>query len=82
VPPEPITELTPRPLRRPVLAARTALRLPYMWSAMRFARRGNVVAYASRRRWPGPVDAATRLRVRVGPPIPEPGPLELFLTAR
>lgn len=66
----------------PVLAARIGLCLPYMWSAMRFGRRGNVVAYASRRRWPGPAGAATRLRVRVGPPIPEPGPLELFLTAR
>jgi len=36
----------------PVLAGRAAFRLPYQWSAMRVRRDGDVVSYASRRRWP------------------------------
>ena len=65
----------------PVLAARAALRLPYMWSAMRLAKDGDVVRYASRRRWPRPA-AVNRMTVRVGTPIPDPTPEEHFLTAR
>src|SRR5215831_2319697 len=37
----------------PVLAGRALFRLPYRWSAMRVRRDGDVVSYASRRRWPG-----------------------------
>jgi uncharacterized protein YqjF (DUF2071 family) len=66
----------------PVLAARAALRLPYRWSAMRLARTGDLVRYSSRRRWPGPSTAVSRMAVRVGPPIPDPTPEEHFLTDR
>ncbi len=90
----------------PVLVARWGLRLPYLWSRMRFAARpgpgggpgapptdgatgvprgplddGTVVTYTSRRRWPGPRDATSVVRVRVGEPVPA-GPLEHFVTAR
>jgi uncharacterized protein len=67
----------------PVLAARAALRLPYLWSAMRLARDGNVVRYSSRRRRrPGLPTAVSRMTVRVGAPIADPTPEEHFLTAR
>jgi len=66
----------------PVLTARAWLRLPYMWSRMRMNRAGNVLSYTSRRRWPAPRGAASTLSVRVGDAIPEPTPLEHFLTAR
>jgi uncharacterized protein YqjF (DUF2071 family) len=65
----------------PVLAARAGFRLPYQWSAMRVRRSGEVVSYASRRRWPRP-GPGLRLRVRIGEPIAEPSALEQFLTAR
>lgn len=64
----------------PVLAARATYRLPYMWSAMRLARRGDERTYTARRRWPGPA-VSTRIRVRIGEPI-EATPLDHFLTAR
>lgn len=66
----------------PVLTARAALRLPYMWSRMRLTRRGDVLTYTSRRRWPGPRGAGSAMSVRVGPPIDEPSPVEHFVTAR
>ncbi|MCG5219845.1 DUF2071 domain-containing protein [Streptosporangium sp. KLBMP 9127] len=67
----------------PVLTARAGLRMPYMWAGMRSVRRaGDVVAYASRRRWPGPAGAVTRVVVRTGERIGAPSPLERFLTAR
>ena len=54
-----------------------------MWARMRLVpRRRRVLTYTSRRRWPGPRGAATRIAVRVGEPIAEPSPLEHFLTAR
>jgi uncharacterized protein YqjF (DUF2071 family) len=66
----------------PVLTARVTLQLPYMWSRMRLVRDGDVLTYTSRRRWPGPRAARSRMSVRIGPPIAEPTPLEHFLTAR
>jgi uncharacterized protein YqjF (DUF2071 family) len=66
----------------PVLVARAALRLPYMWARMRLTRDGDELAYVSRRRWPGPRGASTGIRIRVGEPIAGPTPLEHFLTAR
>ena len=66
----------------PVLFARASLRLPYMWSKMRLTRRANVLTYTSHRRWPGPPGAASSLKVQIGDLIPEPTPLEHFLTAR
>jgi uncharacterized protein YqjF (DUF2071 family) len=65
----------------PVLIARWGPGLPYLWSRMRFAARGDVLAYACRRRWPGPRGTSSAVMVRVGERI-EPGPLEHFLTAR
>jgi uncharacterized protein YqjF (DUF2071 family) len=65
----------------PVLTAR-ALGLPYLWARMRVDRVGDRLTYTSARRWPGPRGAGTRLTVRVGGRITEPGPLEHFLTGR
>lgn len=65
----------------PVLAGRAGFRLPYQWSAMRVRRHGDVVSYASRRRWPGPA-ARLRLAIRVGEPLARPSDLERFLTSR
>ncbi|SCL13877.1 hypothetical protein GA0070616_0264 [Micromonospora nigra] len=66
----------------PVLVARATLRLPYLWSRMRLDRDGDRLTYRCRRRWPGPVGAASRMTVRVGGPIADPTPLEHFVTAR
>jgi uncharacterized protein YqjF (DUF2071 family) len=65
----------------PVLTAR-ALGLPYLWARMRADRVGDRLTYTSARRWPGPRGAGTRLTVRVGGRITDPGPLEHFLTGR
>ena len=68
-----------------VLAARTTpYRLPYFWASMRLGQRGAEVAYLSRRRWPGPLPATSRVRIAVGAPI-APADVtaqEHFLTAR
>ena len=64
-----------------VAAARWGPRLPYMWSRMGYRRTGTRITYTTRRRWPGPRGASSRVRVRIGDSI-EPGPLEHFLTAR
>ena len=66
----------------PVLAARWVARLPYTWAAMRVVRDGDLVTYTSQRRWPGPRDASSRVRVRVGEQLPPGDPLGRFLTAR
>jgi uncharacterized protein YqjF (DUF2071 family) len=65
----------------PALLGRVGVRLPYQWSRMRIRRHGDVINYASRRRWPGPV-ARLRLAVRVGERLDRPSDLEHFLTAR
>jgi uncharacterized protein len=67
-----------------VTARVTPYRLPYFWSAMRLEQRGNEIAYRSRRRWPGPRPAASRLRIGIGAPIAPADVTELehFLTAR
>jgi uncharacterized protein len=56
----------------PVLAARTALRLPYVWSHTHVQRDGDRYEVTV-----GP----RRIGLRIGAPV-EPGPLEVFLTAR
>ncbi|HZE40879.1 MAG TPA: DUF2071 domain-containing protein [Stackebrandtia sp.] len=66
----------------PVLVARTGFRLPYAWSAMSMQRDGDVLSYASRRRWPTPRGVHCRLRIRIGDHIERPNRLEHFLTAR
>jgi uncharacterized protein YqjF (DUF2071 family) len=65
----------------PVLAARWGPGLPYLWSKMSYLRRGDLVEYGCRRRWPGPRGARSQLRIRVGAQI-EAGRREHFLTAR
>jgi len=65
----------------PVLVGQAAARLPYRWSRMRIRRRGDVISYASRRRWPGPA-ARLQLMLRVGERLDRPSDLEQFLTAR
>ncbi|TYR49422.1 YqjF family protein [Streptomyces parvus] len=66
----------------PVLVARAAVRLPYVWSRMGIERSGDTVTYTSRRRWPGPRGARSRIVLRPGDAIAEPTALEHFLTAR
>ncbi|MFF8265625.1 YqjF family protein [Streptomyces virginiae] len=66
----------------PVLAARTAFRLPYQWSRMSVRRDGPTLTYISSRRWPGPCGAHSTITVRTGAPVQEPTALEHFLTAR
>ena len=65
----------------PVLAGRAAFRLPYQWSAMRVRRDGDVVSYASRRRWPR-TPARLSMAIRAGERIGQISGLERFLTAR
>jgi len=66
----------------PVLVARAAFRLPYVWSRMDMRRQGDTVTCTGSRRWPGPRGAHSRISVRVGEPIAQPSPREHFLTAR
>src|ERR1051326_1828596 len=66
----------------PVLVARWAFRLPYMWAGMSIQRDGDVICYRSRRRWPARGGRPTSdLTVRIGNPVVA-GPFEDFLTAR
>jgi len=68
-----------------VLVARGGpYRLPYFWSSMRLGRRGDEMAYLTRRHWPRPTPATSRIRVRIGDPIPfgQVSDFEHFLTAR
>ena len=64
-----------------VVVARTSYRLPYVWSQVRMRREDALVHYTGTRRWPRPA-ARYDLAVRIGDPIPRPGDLERFLTAR
>ncbi|KOG40197.1 hypothetical protein ADK74_25380 [Streptomyces decoyicus] len=66
----------------PVAIARTFFRLPYLWSRMTITRRADTISYHSRRRWPGPHGAHSRVTIRLGERIEEPTALEHFLTAR
>ena len=63
----------------PVLIARAALALPYMWSRMRITRSGDLLRYTDRRFFSS---AASDLAIRIGEPVGTPSPLEHFLTAR
>ena len=68
----------------PVLVARSTYRLPYKWAEMAVERDGAAVRYRSRRRWPGPTPATSRITVEVGPAL-APGQLgefDHYLTAR
>jgi uncharacterized protein len=67
-----------------VVARASSWRLPYHWAAMRIRQDGDLVTYASRRRWPGSGDASSRIALRVGAPYrpEELTTLDRFLTAR
>lgn len=65
-----------------VLGARLALGLPYTWSRMRVTQRSDVFTYTSRRRWPAPRGARSRVVVRAGTAVVRDDPLADFLTAR
>lgn len=65
-----------------VLGARAVFALPYTWARMRVVEDGGVLTYTSRRRWPGPRTATTRVVVRPGGPVPDGDELAAFLTAR
>jgi len=68
----------------PVFAAasRSALRLPYTWSDMRFTRTGGgEVGYSTRRRVPAPAGVGVRLKVRPAGTA-TPSALETALTSR
>jgi uncharacterized protein len=68
----------------PVLVARSTYALPYMWSQMSVERDGPVLRYRSRRRWPGPTPATSRITLQVGPAMDpgDLGELDHYLTAR
>lgn len=66
----------------PVVIARLTYRLPYMWASMAIRENGSLVTYRAERRWPGPRGATSNVTIEIGERIPEPTPLEHFLTAR
>ncbi|MEH0394656.1 DUF2071 domain-containing protein [[Kitasatospora] papulosa] len=66
----------------PVAVARTAFRLPYVWSRMTVRRDADTLTYTSSRRLPGPRGAHSRIVLRAGARIEAPSELEHFLTAR
>jgi uncharacterized protein len=49
-----------------VVTARTTYRLPYFWSRMRVSAVGDIVTYASTRRWPAPIGVRAQVAVEVG----------------
>ena len=65
----------------PAAVARLTYRLPYCWGSASNTLRGDMLSTEVHRRWPdkGP---HTSISVRVGVPIAQPSPLEVFLTAR
>lgn len=68
----------------PVITARAAFGLPYMWSAMSVSRSGDTVSYSCRRRVPGPRGVTSEVSVGVGSSF-QPGELterDHFLSAR
>ncbi len=65
-----------------VLGARWTLGLNYTWAKMAIDREGDLISYRSRRRWPSPRGARTRIVVRPGHEVVANDPLADFLTAR
>ncbi len=68
----------------PVVVARLAYRLPYDFSRMRLARRGDRLAYRATRRWPAPRGAHSHVIVEVQQRLSPDDTTELdhFLSAR
>jgi uncharacterized protein len=65
-----------------VLGARTAFNVPYYWARMSGRATGSQRHYETDRSRPHRSRASSRLSVVVGERVAEPGPLQLFLTAR
>jgi uncharacterized protein YqjF (DUF2071 family) len=67
-----------------VVAGRSGFGLPYRWAAMSVRRSGDMIAYRSRRRWPGPSGSYCDAEIEVGEPIADGdlGEVDHFLTAR
>lgn len=65
-----------------VLGARWTLALNYTWSQMDIERHAEVYTYTSRRRWPAPRGASTRIVIRRTAEVVKGDPLADFLTAR
>lgn len=65
----------------PVAIARAGFGLPYNWARMHIARRGDVIEYEMRRRWPER-NAASRIAIAIGRPIDTPNEMERFFSAR
>jgi uncharacterized protein len=64
--------------------ARSTYALPYMWSDMAVERDGSILSYRSRRRWPSPTPAFSRIMIEVGAPLHagQLSELDHYLTAR
>jgi uncharacterized protein YqjF (DUF2071 family) len=67
-----------------VAVARAGYRLPYFWSSMRISGDAAEISYSCLRRWPGPRDATSQVRIRIGEPFraAELDERDHFLTAR
>ena len=49
-----------------VVTARVTYRVPYFWSQMEVARKGQVMSYSARRRWPNPGVVGSLVEVEIG----------------
>jgi hypothetical protein len=67
-----------------VITARSTYRLPYFWSKMRVERRGKVMEYETRRRWPGTrgVGSTVHLEIKEAYDPHELNEFDHYLTAR
>ncbi len=66
----------------PVLVARAAYGLPYMWSEMSIVESGRSIEYRATRRFPGAPGAVSRFRLDRSGPRVQSDELDRFLTAR
>jgi uncharacterized protein len=64
-----------------VAVARTVFRVPYTWARMDLGLSATTATYWSRRRWPAPAGAMSRVTVEIGESV-RPDPLLRFLTNR
>jgi len=67
-----------------VTTARFTYRVPYFWSEMSIESNSRIVEYKSRRRWPGPRNARSRVQIEIGAELSarELGEFDHYLTAR
>lgn len=66
------------------LGARLAFATPYTWAHMRIRQdqHADRIEYTTRRRWPRPRGAGGTVAVTIGEAVPDPSPVEQFVTAR